>query len=179
MKFLLAILVALNLHAITVVDILGERRVDELLKENRSEDYIRNLAIEEYKRMKGMNGSIKKQELNLPKEEEKSMKSMEMEMLQTKGLNDYCYDDLNILSSKGSINYLDLCISMKNEYNKKVVHNVVIDTLSSKNSEELLTLKGKEMLKEDLMHKLHTKEIFLSKFTIKEYNNLVEVLRVK
>lgn len=71
---------------------------------------------------------------------------------------------LNIVNSKGreklmklsfTLNSIDASIEQLMEENKPEVIDLVISIISSRNSEELLTVGGKELLKEELLQEIN------------------------
>lgn len=177
MKYLLfALLLSLNLHALTVVEILGEERVNKLIAQNKSVDYIKKLAIEEYKK-KFDQSNIKNAQVEIPKKEDMTKKKMAE--LKTKSLNEYCYKDMNVATKKGGLFYLDLCISLKEDYNKQIVHDKLLSIFAKKDVQDLLTLDGKMKLKKDIQKHLLVDKVYLSKFTIKKYNSVMDMMGSK
>lgn len=85
-------------------------------------------------------------------------------------LNEYCANNISASNAMGVIHNVSVCITSKDTFNKYELTDIIISLVSARVIEELLTKDGKDLLKEEIISDIKSKnDIYYSKFEIVPY----------
>lgn len=152
----------INIFATTLFDIISAKELENLRKTHTKEQII----------------EIAKQRKKDTKDLEKLKKDIELEnkiFIEEKQniltapadtYTEYCLYNTTLYNSKGYPFTSNICIAIKEKLNVHVVKDILLHKLIDRSTEELSTLGGRNLLKDELTHDLNIDTIFITQFSI-------------